>query len=196
MMKTAHWRGMALPILCLIVSACSKPDANANSADPNTPAVVKAPQVVLASDTAKKVPEPVVAKDVALNMVSRNYALAGAGLSMMDAKLIVGAYAPAAELTTPNGKFTGQTAIVKEFQSFGMDGSVKEFTRQSLMLNIVDSTVVDSGYYQVTRKTARSDSTVERGAYASVWRIHPPPMDWVMTADHLYAAKKLAKKSK
>lgn len=194
MMQTAQWRGMALPILCLIVSACSKPGANA--ADPNTPAVVKAPPVVLASDTAKKVPEPVVDKDVAINMVSRNYALAGAGLSMMDPKLVTGAYAPTAELTTPNGKFTGQTAILKEFQSFGMDGSVKEFSRQSVMLKVVDSTVVDSGYYQVTRKTARTDTTVERGAYAAVWRIHPAPMDWVMTEDHLYVAKKQARKGK
>jgi hypothetical protein len=196
MMQTAQWRGMALPILCLIISACSKPDARANAADPNAPAVVKAPPVVLPSDTAKKVPEPVVDQQTAINVVSRNYALAGAGLSMMDPKLILGAYSPTAELVTPNGKFTGQTAIVKEFQSFGMDGSVREFNRQSLVLKVVDSTVADSGYYQVTRKTARADTTVERGAYAAVWRIHPPPMEWVMTEDHLYAAKKQSKKGK
>ncbi len=193
-MRSAHWRGMALPILCLIVTACGKQGARANASDPNAPAVVKAPPVVLASDTAKNKAEPVVEQDVAINIVSRNYALAGAAFSMLDPKLIVAAYDPYAEVTTPNGTFTGITAILKELKSFGMDGSVKEFNRQSLVLKIVDSTVVDSGYYQVIRKSARSDSTVERGAYAAEWRIHPG--HWLMTKDHLYAAKKVAKKGK
>ena len=190
MMQSAHWRGMALPILCLAITACSKPDARANAADPNTPAVVKVPPPILPGDTARKVVEPAVTDDAARMMVSRNYALAGAGLAMIDPNLISAAYSSDAELTTPNGKFTGTQAILKEFKSFGMDGSVKLFNRQSAQLKIVDSTVVDSGTYTVVRKTARADSTVEHGAYAAVWRIHAPPMDWVMTKDHLYAAAK------
>lgn len=192
MMRSAHLRGMALPILCLIVTACGKKDARANANDPNAPAVVKAPPVVLTSDTAKKVVEPVVAQDVATNMVSRNYALAGAAFAMLDPKLINAEYDPEATVTTPNGTFTGMTAILKEFKSFGMDGTVQQFNRQSLVLKVVDSTVIDSGYYQVIRKTARADTTVERGAYAAEWRIHP--VDWLMTKDHLYAAKKVARR--
>ena len=107
--------------------------------------------------------------------LSRNYALLGAGLSFIDPKLLAAAYAPAAELTTPNGKFTGQAAILKEYQSFGMDGSVMELQRQSAVLKVVDSTVADSDTYTVVRKRDRADSTVERGAYASVWRIQSPP---------------------
>ena len=103
---------------------------------------------------------------------------------------ISGAYSPDAELTTPNGKFIDTLAILKEFKSFGMDGSVKEFSRQSAKLKIVDSTVADSGTYTVVRKRDRADSTVERGAYASVWRIQSPPMEWVMTQDHLYPVTK------
>ncbi|MFI5244186.1 MAG: nuclear transport factor 2 family protein [Gemmatimonadales bacterium] len=182
---------MALPvILCLAIIACSKPDARANAADPNTPAVVKAPPPVLPGDTIRKQPEPVVSTEEARNIVSRNYALLGAAFAFVDPKLVNAAYAPTAELTTPNGTFTGQAAILKEYQSFGMDGSVKEFTRQSAVLQIVDSTVVDSGAYTVVRKREGADSTVVRGAYASVWRIHPPPMEWVMTKDHLYPATK------
>jgi len=189
-MRSAHWRGMALPILCLAITACGKPDARAKAADPNTPAVVRVPPPILASDTARKEAEPVVSTDAARSMLSRNYALLGAGLSLIDPKLLAAAYAPAAELTTPNGKFTGQAAILKEYQSFGMDGSVKEFSRQSAKLKIVDSTVADSGTYTVVRKRDRADSTVEHGAYASVWRIHPPPMEWVMTQDHLHPVTK------
>ena len=189
-MLSAHWRGMALPILCLAIIACGKPDARAKAADPNTPAVVRVPPPILASDTARKEVEPVVTTDAARMTLSRNYALLGAGLSFIDPKLLAAAYAPAAELTTPNGKFTGQAAILKEYQSFGMDGSVKEFSRQSAKLKIVDSTVADSGTYTVVRKRDRADSTVEHGAYASVWRIQSPPMEWVMTQDHLYPATK------
>jgi hypothetical protein len=189
-MRSAHWRGMALPILCLAFSACSKPDARAGAADSNAPAVVRAPQPTLPGDTAKKVVEPVIDADDARMTVSRDYALAGAGLSMLDPKLIVSAYAPDAELTTPNGKFTGTQAIVKEFQSFGMDGSVKDFNRQSVKLKVVDSTVVDTGTYYVTRKKGASQPVIEHGAYAAVWRIHPAPMEWVMTKDHLYPASK------
>jgi hypothetical protein len=190
MMRSAFWRGMALPILCLAIAACSKPDARGNAADPNTPAVVKAPPPILASDTAKKEIPSVVTEDAARMMLSRLNALAGAGLAFSDPRLILGAYAPTAELTTPNGKFTGRQAIVKEYQSFGMDGSVKDFRRQSARLKIVDSTVVDSGTYTVTRKRDGAEATTEMGAYASVWRIHPPPIDWVMTQDHLYPASK------
>ena len=113
--------------------------------------------------------------------LSRNYALLGAGLSFIDPKLLAAAYAPAAELTTPNGKFTGQAAILKKYQSFGMDGSVMEFQRQPAVLKVVDSTVADLGTYTVVRKRDCADFTVERGAYASVWRILSPPMEWVMT---------------
>ncbi len=189
-MRSAHWRGMALPILCLAITACSKPDARANAADPNTPAVVRVPPPILPGDTVKKEVAPVVSSEVARNIVSRNYALLGAGLSLVDPKLLAAAYAPTAELTTPNGKFSGQTAILKEYQSFGMDGSVKDFQRQSAALKVVDSTVVDSGTYTVVRKSNRADSTIEHGAYASVWRIHPPPMEWLMTQDHLYPVTK------
>jgi hypothetical protein len=123
-------------------------------------------------------------------MLSRNYALLSAAFGFVDPKLLAAAYAPTAELTTPNGKFNGKTAILNEFKSFGMDGSVKEFSRQSAALKVVDSTVVDSGTYTVVRARRGADSTIEHGAYASVWRIHPPPMEWVMTQDHLYPVKR------
>jgi hypothetical protein len=193
-MRSAHWRGMALPILCLAFSACNKPDARAVAADPNSPAVVKLPPPVLPGDTVRKVVQPVVTTETARMTLSRNYALLTAGLVFADEKLLAGSYAPNAELITPNGRFTGTGAILKEFHGFGMDGSVKEFQRRSAALKIVDSTVVDSGSYTVVRKRLGADSTVERGVYASVWRIHPAPMDWVMTRDHLYpSARKSGK---
>jgi hypothetical protein len=193
MMQSAQWRGVALPILCLAITACGKPDARANAADPNAPAVVKAPPPVLPADTAKKEIPPLIPDDQLRMQLSRLYAFAGAGLSFTDPKLIAAAYAPAAQLTTPNGTFTGTQAILKEYQSFGMDGSVKDFQRQPGTPRIVDSTVVDSGVYAVTRQRGAATIT-ETGPYAAEWRIHPPPMDWVITKDHLYPTKKKATK--
>lgn len=193
-MRSAHWRGMALPILCLAVTACSKPDARPNAADPNLPAVVKLPPPVLPGDTVRKRVEPVVTADIARTTLSRNYALLAGGFAFVDRNLITGAYAPTAELTTPNGKFTGTSAILKEFQSFGMDGSVREFQRKSTVMKIIDSTVTDSGTFTVVRKRTASDSTIEHGSYASVWQIRPAPLDWVMTRDHLYPSARQNRK--
>lgn len=193
MMRSAHWRGMALSVVALIgITACSKPDPRASAADPNTPAVVRVPPPVLPSDTARKPKETttVVSWDEARATVSRNYAILGAALTFADPKLLVSSYAPTAVLTTPNGTFTGHEAIVKEYRGFGMDGSVKAFNRQSQVLKVVDSTVADSGIYTFVRTRKGADSTVTRGTYATVWQIVPPPKDWVITKDRLYPATK------
>ena len=192
-MRSAHCRGLALSVVAsLALSGCSKPADQANAADPNTPAVVRVPPPVLPSDTATKPKEvkTVVSWDEARSTVSRNYALLGAAFTYSDPKLLASSYSPTAVLTTPNGTFTGQDAIVKEFRSFGMDGSVKAFNRQSQVLKVVDSTVVDSGIYTFVRKRNGADSTVTRGTYATVWQIIPPPKDWVVMKDHLYPATK------
>lgn len=197
MMRSAQWRGMALPILCLAITACGKPPAPAKNNDPNAPAVVKAPLPLVATDTIKPPKPPIIEPNDARTIVLRNYALVGAGLALKDAKLLSAFYSDSAVLTTPNGTARGKSAILREYQSFGMDGSVSEFQRQSIVLQVApDSTVLDSGAYVAKRKGTMG-ATVETGPYASVWRIHPPPMDWVMTRDHLYSpTKSPAKKAK
>jgi ketosteroid isomerase-like protein len=193
MIRSAKWRGVALPILCLAMSACGNPDARPKNNDPNAPAVVKAPLPLVATDTQHPPVPPVVEPSDARATVLKNYALVGAGLALRDAKLLAAFYAPDAVLTTPNGTAKGKDAILREYRSFAMDGSVAEFQRQSIVLQVTpDSMVLDSGAYIAKRKGGRG-TTTETGAYASVWRIHPPPMDWVMSKDHLYGPVKKAK---
>jgi hypothetical protein len=184
---------MALSVVTLIGAvACGRPGASANASDPNTPAVVKVPPVVLQSDTAR-IPvhvDSAATWQEARSTVSRDYAVLGAAFTYADPKLLLSSYSPTAVLTTPNGTFTGHDAILKEFRGFGMDGSVKAFTRQSQVLKVVDSTVADSGIYTFVRKRNGADSTVTRGTYATVWQIIPPPKDWVITRDRLYPATK------
>ena len=189
MIRSARWNGMALPILCIAIAACGS-DARPGAADPNAPAVVKAPPPVLPGDTVRKQAKPATTDDNVRITLVRNYAVLGAAFAMRDPKPITWTYAPAAELITPNGTFKGQNAILKEFGSFGMDGSVKEFSRKSLVTKVVDNTVVDSGTFTVVRKARSGSSTTEHGAYASAWLIRPAPSDWIMTRDHLYPTNK------
>jgi hypothetical protein len=185
MMRSAHWRRMALPILCLIVSACDKRDARASAADPNAPAVVKAPPVVLPSDTEKKIDTTHnVPMLLAKSTIARNYAILGMAISRADRQMIALQYSTDAKLTTPGGTFIGANAIVQSYS--GLTG-LKTFVRQSLVTKIVDSTVADSGMYAIVIKRAGSaDSTVQRGNYSALWRVRAEPEEWVMSSDHLY----------
>lgn len=191
MMRSAHWRRMALPILLLAAAACGKQDARAN-ADPNAPAVVKAPPVVLASDTEKKIDTTHnVPMMLAKTTMTRNYAILGMAISRGDRQMIGLQYAPDAKLTTPAGTMTGANAI--EHLYSGLTG-LKTFQRMSLVTKIVDSTIADSGMYvMVIKRAGVADSSVERGNYAAVWRVRAEPQEWFMTKDHLYPVPRKSK---
>ena len=85
MTSFATRRRVALPILCFLAGACTAPkaDQRGTARDPNTPAVVQAPQVVLASDTAKKdtSPGPVIGMDGAKRVIAGNFAVLGAAIA-------------------------------------------------------------------------------------------------------------------
>jgi hypothetical protein len=190
-MRSAHWRGMALSILSLTAAACSKPDARANAADPNTPAVVKAPPVVLASDTAKKPDSAAVSMLLAKTTTARNYAILGFAISRGDLQMVGAQYSPEAKLTTPSGTYAGKNAIAHLYA--GLVG-LKTFQRTSRMTTLKDSTVADSGTYtMVIKRAGAADSSVEHGSYSSLWRVHPEPLEWVMWSDHLYPVPRKAK---
>ncbi len=176
---------MALPILCLAIAACGSKDAPAKS-DPNAPAVVKVAPPLLASDTEKKVKQPVVSDMDARNTLARHYALLGTTLAMMDAKTVMQEYAASAEFTTSNGSFVGTDAIAKEMDRLTTGRTIKDFSRTSRTFQIVDSTVVDSGSYAIVSSRPSGGETTERGEYAATWKIQAPPLEWVMLKDHLY----------
>jgi hypothetical protein len=190
-MQSALWRGMALAVLCLASAACNKPDARANAADPNTPAVVKAPPVVLASDTAKKPDTTEISMLLAKTTTARNYAILGLAIARGDQAMVGAEYGPDAKLITPSGTFTGKNAIVHLYSGFV---GLKSFQRISRVTTIKDSTVADSGSYaMVIRRAGAADSTVERGSYSSLWRVHAEPLEWVMWSDRLYPVPRKAK---
>ena len=192
-MQNIYWRGRVLPFLCLAVFACGKSEVDSKN-DPNKPAVVKVAPPVLASDTAKKIVPPVVDPDAAKLKVSSAYSLMGASLSFEDARTLMSNYAPTAELTTSDSAFKGSRAIATMYARLAAGKRLKAFDRASRAFHLIDSTVIDSGLYKIVLKksAASNDSLVETGTYATEWRIHPEPMLWVITKDHLVrgAAKK------
>ena len=193
MTRSPFKSGVALAILCCTIAACGGTSAPAK-ADPNAPAVVKAPPPVLASDTAKPVIPPVIADDEAQQTLLRSYSLLAAALANDDARMAMSLYAPTAEFTTVDGTFKGKPEIAKAYGAFAAGHKLQDFQRSPRAIHVInaDSTVVDSGSYKIVLK--RAGAPVERGTYATVWRIHPPPLNWVMLKDHLM--REGAKKAK
>jgi hypothetical protein len=189
-MSSAMRRGMALPILCCLAGACSgnKADPRAAAKDPNVAAVVRGPAVVLPSDTMKPdtTRPPVVAITDAQRSIATNFAILGAAIAFGDRRMIAANYDANADVITPDTTYKGSVAIANGFANLGPAKSLRDFRRRSLVTKIVDSTVVDSGAYVILSKRSGADSLFERGRYATVWRIHAPPMNWLIVHDRLY----------
>jgi len=187
-MRSAFRRCVALPLLCAGITACAKPDARAGASDPNAPAVVRLPPPVLPSDTAR--PDTMRARTERVRSaqltLASNYAVLGAAIVFGDPRMVAAEYAPDAELVTPDSTYRGIVAIANSLTALGRTNSLREFIRTSVVLRFADSTVIDSGTYVALSKRTGADSIVQRGRYATTWRVHPPPMQWAITRDRLY----------
>jgi hypothetical protein len=194
MMSSADRRRLAFFGLCCFASACTtKADPRIAARDPGAPAVVQAPRVTVPLDTIGRTapsrdpaPSGNLALDDARRTISSNFAVLGAAIIFGDPRTIASSYAPDAEVITPDTTYKGIAAIVNGLGRLASGKSLREFERRSLASRIVDSTVVDSGVYVVTTKRTGADSVLERGHYATTWRMLPAPRDWVITRDHLY----------
>jgi hypothetical protein len=188
-MHTATWRGMALPILCFLIAACAKQDArDAAKTDPDKPAVVelgmpKPPEV------AKEPPRPILDEAQLSMKLAGNYSLLAAAMVNGDARMVGTLYAPDADLSMPDGAWSGVANIANNLAALGKQKSLADFRRSSQRHLLVDSTVVDSGTFVITVKRTGADSLYERGNYATRWRIKAGG-DWVMEQDVLKRAGK------
>lgn len=183
-MHTAHWRRMAPAILCLLAAACSTPNArDAAKTDPNTPAVVEL-GMPKPPDVKKEPPPPIVDEGQLVNRLAGNYSLLAAAMVNGDARMVGTLYAPDAEMSMPDGAWSGVANIANNLAALGRQKSLADFQRRSTRHMLVDSTVVDSGAFLITVKRTGADSVYERGSYATRWRIKPDG-NWVMEMDVL-----------
>lgn len=181
-------RGMALSVLCSCAWACGRKPEAAKALDPRVPAVVQLPPPVLPSDTAK--PDTMMQHRERIRLARRelvpNYAILGAAMVFGDRRMIASHYAPDAVFLTPDTTLTGSVAIANALAAQGPPRSLVEFNRTSIDVTIIDSTVADSGTYKAIAKRAGArDSTIERGSYVATWRVHAPPLHWVITRDEI-----------
>jgi hypothetical protein len=195
MMNTAIRRVMVLPMLCALVASCGKKTEPEKASDPNMPAVVKLPLPIQPSDTAKPdTMESHRAKvGAALSVLAREYAVLGTATVIGDRRMIASHYAPDAVLVTSDSSYKGSVAIANALATLGTSKSLKEFNHSSRDLQIADSTVIDSGTYTLISKRPGADSLLERGVYLASWRMHAPPLTWVIRKEELRPSAKRRK---
>jgi hypothetical protein len=196
MMNTAIRRAMVPAMLCALVASCGRKAEPAKASDPNTPAVVKLPPLILPSDTAK--PDTMQSHrekmNAALSVLVREYAVLGAATVFGDRRMIETQFAPDAVLVTSDSSYKGSVAIANALAALATSKSLREFNHSSRGFRIADSIVVDSGTYTLISKRAGADSLLERGVYVASWRMHAPPLTWVIRKEELRPGAKRRKK--
>ncbi len=156
--------------------------------DPARPAVVKAPRVVLPSDTAK--PDTMADHRQRMSELSRQllepYAAITAGIVYRDRRLLTGIYAPLAELTLGDSTYKGISGVADGLVGMGQRSGLTDWQRQSRVLSShADSIYVDSGYYVMRSARAGGATHEEKGTYVSTWRHLGGPTPWVLLRDEI-----------
>ena len=174
-----------LAVLVVVAGACS-PSGKAD--DPNKPALVKGPPVVLPSDTLK--PDTVGAAranlDAARIELTQNYAVLSAAAIFGDQRMLNSMYAPNAVLLMSDSTFNGAAAAAAEMAALARRISMTEMQRAPLATTLLpDSVVSDSGSYVITSKRGAQNAVVQRGVYSARWRMHAPGTPWTLMADRL-----------
>jgi hypothetical protein len=176
------------------VAACGNNSGSAPGAndDPNKPAVVKAPRVVLPSDTAK--PDTMAAHNTKIALIHGKLEIYRANLdaaiAFQDTKWLSTLYAPDAKLTTSDTVFEGSRSIAIGLARMTVARSVRSINHRSSGFSVLDSIVTDSGTYLIVSRRALADSVLERGKYVTAWRMHTEPLNWAIKNDRLTPAGK------
>jgi hypothetical protein len=178
---------MALPILSLFmlsVAACEKKTAVADANDPNRPAVIPAPAPILAADTLKP-PQPKLDPKKIQVQISPEYALMSMAMTGGDGRMVATQFESNATLSLPDTTIKGSIAIAKFLVDFSHTRNLNYLERTSNVFSLADSIASDSGKYISVSKRPGADSIVDRGSFATTWRLHPDH-SWKVVADHLY----------
>ena len=196
MRTSAQRRGMALPILSLFVFAIAACDKKVSPAvttdDPNRPAVINEPAPVLVADTLKP-PQPTLDPRKMQIQISPEYALMSLAMTGGDGRMVSSQFEPNATLSLPDTTIKGSVAIARFLVDFSHTRNLNYLERTSNVFSLADSIASDSGKYISVSKRPGADSIVDRGSFATTWRLHPDH-SWKVVADHLYPQGKPKKK--
>ncbi|HVZ49639.1 MAG TPA: hypothetical protein VG916_12720 [Gemmatimonadaceae bacterium] len=157
-------------------------------ADPARPAIVKAPPVVLPSDTAK--PDTMEAHRLRMGALTpqilNTYTIVTGGMAFRNPRLLASVYAPNAELVLGDSTYRGSKAIADGLIAMGRRISVSDWGRQSRVLSsLPDSIYVDSGTYVLRGAGPGNSPREEFGNYVARWRHVGGPAPWVLLRDEI-----------
>jgi len=195
-------RREVLSLVALLgISACGSPAAQ-KAKDPKAPALEPAvvnvplnvPTPVL--DTAPRAPN-IIPEDQAArsNAVLQGYSLATATMVNQDARMLSQLYAPDAVLHVPDSTVTGMPAVVRSWLGFAHNRSLADFQRITHGQRIIDdSTLADSGVYQMIFKRTAKDSVIEQGEYKTKWRARKDIANWIILSDSISRGRPPKKK--
>jgi len=165
-------------------SPASKQDSKAPAVEPvviSAPVDVPTPAVAAAPKKTGPIPED--QRQLAI-VLAQEYGLVTATMIRQDPRILGQLYAPDAVLHVPDSTVTGLPAVVRSWIAFAHNKSLTEFLRISRGHRVVDdSTLVDSGTYQMIFKRTEKDSVTERGEYTTTWRARQDVSKWVILED-------------
>ncbi len=180
----------ALCAVALLGAGCSTPKdaAEAAKADPNKPAVIQAPPIILPSDTAKPDTMPAyrARMDEAVSDHRAEYSVMGAASALGDRRTLSSMFAADAVVRLGDTTFTGRDAIVTGLVDFALRTSLREAHRFSRTLNAIGTTYTDSGTYVLISRRGIAKPTEQRGTYVTVWnRTDGAALRWQIMRDEL-----------
>jgi hypothetical protein len=187
-------RSLFLVITAAGLVACGAPARqDAPAADPKAPAtdpaVVSVPLNLprLASDapdTTRKSPLIPADDRERMRAISALHALVTATMINQDSRMLSQLYALNAVLHAPDSTVRGSTEVVHYLITYARSKSLADFQRISHGQRIMDdSTLADSGIYQMVLRRSPKDSVIERGQYRAVVRARKDINAWVILED-------------
>lgn len=180
----------AICAVAVLSTACSesKTAADASKADPNKPAVIQVPPVVLTSDTAKPdtMPAHRARMEAAAGDLRAEYSIMITAAMMNDRRMVGSMVAPNAVVRLADTTLTGRDAIVNGLVDFTLRTSLRDMQRYSRAIHAAGTTYTDSGSYVLTSQRGIAKPREERGTYVSVWnRGDGSEARWQMLRDEL-----------
>ncbi|MBM4194076.1 MAG: hypothetical protein FJ202_06825 [Gemmatimonadetes bacterium] len=179
-------------VMCAaIAGACDNTASNAKS-NPDRPAVVQAPPIILPHDTAK----PDTMPDYRARMAAfelelmREYSVMGAAMIIGDRKMLASMLDPNATLQLDQTTHRGFAAVTAALVDFARTNALQDFGRASRVRNEAKGVVTDSGWYRVIGKRAGGEVRTDTGTYVAVWNRRDNPVAWTLVSDVLTPPKR------
>jgi hypothetical protein len=177
----------ALVCVGLLTLAACGGEKSGTAKNPDKPAVVVAPPIVLPSDTAR--PDTTAETQQKLDKAGRElnaeYALLGAAAVFGDLPTVATFYANDATLWLGDSTYVGKTRISTALATFMKRASVKEIVRRSVKMTVSDSVYADSGIYGMLSQRPGGNRVDERGTFVTEWVFGGSPKRWTIRKDDI-----------